>query len=49
LELYEKLNNNDLYQNASYNENSESGEKHTQAMNIIANTLLNMDEFLMKN
>ncbi len=30
-------------------QNNTPDEKHTQAMNIIANTLLNMDEFMMKN
>jgi hypothetical protein len=49
LKLHDDLNKGDLFQNVSYSENNKPGKKHTQAMNIIANTLLNMDEVMMKN
>jgi hypothetical protein len=49
LKLYEDLNVEDLFQNVSYDGNKKSDKKHNQAMNIIAGTLINMDEFMMKN
>ena len=49
VELYKNLNNDELVKNISDNENDNQAEMHTKAMNIVASTLLNMDEFLMKN
>jgi hypothetical protein len=49
LQLYKDLNNPGLVKNVSYQVDFSTDEKHSQAMNIIANTLLNMDETIMKN
>jgi hypothetical protein len=49
LKLYKDINNVDLVQNVSFQPDNSTVENHSQAMNIIANTLLNMDETIMKN
>ena len=49
LKLYNDLNSVDLVKKVSYQPNNSAVEKHSQAMNIIANTLLNLDETIMKN
>ncbi len=49
LKLYRSLNKSELVKNVSYQTGNSPDEKHLQAMNIIANTLLNMDETIMKN
>ncbi len=49
LKLYKNLNNPGLVKNVSYQVDNSADEKHVQAMNIIASTLLNMDESIMKN
>jgi len=49
LKLYKSLNNENLVKNVAYHEDNSPEEKHLQAMRIIANTLFNIDEFMMKN
>jgi hypothetical protein len=47
--LYNSINQESIIKNVAYKPGSDSAEKHTEAMNIIANTMLNLDEFLTKN
>jgi hypothetical protein len=49
LNLYDEVHEKSLIQNASYSSDNIHGEKHFNAMLIVANTMLNLDEFLMKN
>jgi hypothetical protein len=49
LKLYKDINNSDLVKNVSFQPNNSSDKKHIKAMNIIAGTLLNLDETIMKN
>jgi hypothetical protein len=49
LNLYDEVNEKSLIQNASYSSDKFHGEKHLNAILIVANTMLNLDEFLMKN
>ena len=49
VDLYNSLNQGSLIKNVTYKPVSGTTEKHAEAMNIIANTMLNLDEFLTKN
>ncbi len=49
LKLYNRLNNPEMVKNVSTGPNISIDEKHIGAMNVIANTLLNLDETMMKN
>ncbi len=49
LRLYDEVNEEELIKNVAYRVNEFPNEKHRRAMNIVANTMLNLDEFIMKN
>jgi hypothetical protein len=49
LNLYKTLNKDNLVKNVAYQAGTSPEERHLQAMRIIANTMFNMDEFMMKN
>ena len=49
LNLYDSLNHENIYKNVAFQPDNSPEEKHLKAMKIIANTMFNMDEFIMKN
>jgi hypothetical protein len=49
LDLYEKINDEGMIRKAAYRANDSVWSKHKKAMIVVANTMLNLDEFLMKN
>jgi hypothetical protein len=49
LKLYKSLNSENIMKNVTYQADNSPEEKHLQAMKIVANTMFNMDEFIMKN
>lgn len=49
LGLYDNVKEESLIKNAAYTSTKMPNEKHVKAMNIVASTMLNLDEFLMKN
>lgn len=49
LDLYDDLNGKNLIKMAAYQKTDSQAEKHEKSMIIVANTMLNLDEFLMKN
>jgi hypothetical protein len=49
LKLYKSLNSDNILKNVGYQEYNSPEEKHLQVMTIVANTMFNMDEFIMKN
>jgi len=49
LDLYGQINSNEVMRNVAYKPNQTEALKHEEAMIILANAMLNLDEFLMKN
>ncbi len=49
LRLYENISKEPLMKNVSNKPDQSPDEKHLQSMYILANTMMNMDEFIMKN
>ena len=49
LNLYSQINDRGMVKNVVLTQNSLMDEKHEKAMIIVANAMLNLDEFLMKN
>ena len=49
LELYQQINGKEIIQNVSYSTSQADEVKHEKAMIVVANAMLNLDEFLMKN
>lgn len=49
VDLYNEVNRTELIKNVSDKNRISEKEKHEQAMVLVANTMLNLDEFLMKN
>jgi len=49
VDLYNELNKGNLIESVASNEGNNRKEKHEKAMIIVANSMLNLDEFLMKN
>ncbi len=49
LDLYESVNRGSLVTQVSMSSDHGKDEKHIRAMSIVANAMLNLDEFLMKN
>jgi hypothetical protein len=49
LQLYNQFNDDGLIKNVARRTNESSDEKHKRALNIVANTMFNIDEFIMKN
>jgi len=50
LKLYENIKGEkSLIRNVVRRSDEQHGEKHINAMSIVANTMLNLDEFIVKN
>ncbi len=49
MKLFHDLNEEDLIKHAAYQPGNANQENHEKSMIIMANTMLNLDEFLMKN
>ena len=49
LRLYNQFNDKGLIKNVAYRSDETSDEKHKRAINIVANAMFNIDEFIMKN
>jgi hypothetical protein len=49
LGLYEKINDDGIIRKTAYTTDETIWTKHEKAMIVVANAMLNLDEFLMKN
>ena len=49
LNLYRQINGEEIIKNVVYSTKDSEKDKHEKAMIVVANAMLNLDEFLMKN